>query len=153
MTITVKNIERRRRSRGVRRQLATESIFALARLRQTGQTPTQAYSPLLLWLWQRARDLALVRGAKAHIYVGPVGMALRITVSALWDDQNKLSKFMVYDAGTGSLLLVGDMNGPLFSPLAVQATTKTQSPTNERLVHDIPQSPSSCAGVASERRL
>lgn len=133
MTITVKAIQRRKLSRGVRRQLAAESVFALVRLRQTGQPPTHEDSPLPMCIWQRVLERVLERGAEAHIYLGDVGIALRITVSALWDDQNSLSKFMVYDAGVGNLLLVGDMAGPVFpgcKPSTAHAAIENPNETN-----------------------
>lgn len=132
MTITAKSMKRRIISRSIMRQLATESILALGRFRQTGQPPSHEDSPLLMDIWQRVRNRVLERGVNARIYRGDVGMALRITVSTVWDDQNRLKKFMAYDAGSGSLLLVGDMNGPVFSSSVVQATADKQPQTNTK---------------------
>ena len=134
MKSLLKKVKRRNLHKRLKRQLVTESIFAMGRFRQTGQSPTQEDSPLLMCIWRRARDHILEGNATAIFNVHGVGMGLRVTAIELRDDQNRLSKFTAYDASIGSLLLVGDMNGPVFPSSAVQATTENQPQNNTKII-------------------
>ena len=129
MKSLLKKVKSRNLNKRLKRQLANESIFAMVRFRQTGQSPTQEDSPLLMCIWKRGRDHILEGNATAVFNVHDVGMGLRVTAIELQNDQNKPRKFILYDAGVGSLLLVGDMSGPVFSSSVVQTTTKNQPQT------------------------
>lgn len=127
----------------LKKQLAIESVFALVRLRQTGQQPTHEDSPLLMdiWQWMLFRILAGGQATERLRHSGyqkfGLGKAFSFSVTSLWDDKNRLIKFLVYDITSGSLLLVGDMNGPVFharKPSAVQAASENQSQTNEKAI-------------------
>jgi hypothetical protein len=117
-------------------QLATESLFALMRLRKTGQRPTHEDSPVLmdLWKWMLYRIMTSGNINECRICAGyqklGAGRTFRFSVTALWDDENRLSKFLVYEVVSGSLLLAGDMNGPVFparKPSAVHAAIENQN--------------------------
>lgn len=125
----------------LKKQLAIESVFALVRLRQTGQQPTHEDSPLLMdiWQWMLFRILAGGQTTERLRHSGyqkyGLGKAFSFSVTSSWDDKSRLIKFLVYDITSGSLLLVGDMNGPVFharKSSAVQAASENQSQTNEK---------------------
>lgn len=103
------------RAKDLKRQLATESLQALIRLRQTGQPPSSDDSPLLMAIWQAARDAFIAEGPSrcrfAHRH-----QSLQFLVTTSWGVDNDLLKFLLHDKLTGSLLLVGDANGPVFPP-------------------------------------
>ena len=127
----------------LKKQLVIESVFALVRLRQTGQQPTHEDSPLLMdmWQWVLFRILAGNQATERLIHSGyqkcGFGKAFNFSVTSLWDDKSRLVKFLVYDITSGSLLLVGDVNGPVFhfrKPSAVLAVTENYSQTNEKAI-------------------
>lgn len=113
-----------RHTKNLKRQLATESIFALVRLRQTGQPPTQEDSLLLMDVWKQTLDFIVAGGPITQPKIRGYGNALRFYVTAFWDDKKRLTKFVLHDIITGSLLLAGDMNGPVF-PTRKSSTIQT----------------------------
>lgn len=134
----------------LKNQLAIESVFSLVRLRKTGQQPTHEDSPLLMdvWQWMLFRILAGGPVTERRVQGGykkfGSGKAFNFSVTSLWDYQNRLIKFLMYDVTSGSLLLVGDVNGPVFhvpKPPAVQVTPENQSQTNEKDISMKPLSP------------
>lgn len=95
--------------------LALESLLALARLRKTGEAPTDVTAPRLMAIWRGARDkltgVAMNRAVSVYTFKG-----LRFQVSAIYDRAGQLHRFYLRDYFTGALLLTGDNAGPIFCP-------------------------------------
>lgn len=88
-----------------------ESRHALAHLRSTGEVPSSETAPLLMAVWQAARDKLLTHG-EFGVYEVFHFRGLRCLVASVWDG-GRLDRFYLRDRFTGRLLLAGTAHGLL----------------------------------------
>lgn len=93
--------------------LALESLRALACLRKTGEAPTDVTAPRLMAIWRGARDrltgVGTNRAVSTYTFKG-----MRFQVSAIYGRDGRLHRFYLRDYFSGTLVLAGDDNGPVF---------------------------------------
>ena len=98
----------------LKRAMAREALHALARLRSTGVAPSLETAPILMSVWQEARDKLLMHGEEKSFEVFNF-RGLKCLVSAVWNGGN-LDRFYLRDRHKAHLLLAGTAHGPLLLP-------------------------------------
>lgn len=98
----------------MKKQLAAESLLALATFHSTGRRPSVDRVPLLMCVWRDARDALVTDGHERSRWAHTFG-PMKFDVASTWDAQGALNRFWLRDRTNGVLLLVGDGEGPVFT--------------------------------------
>ena len=95
--------------------LALESLRAVARLRKTGEAPTDETAPRLMAIWRGARNKLTGVGMDCAVSVYTF-KGLRFQASSIYGRDGRLHRFYLRDYFSGALVLTGDNDGPVFFP-------------------------------------
>ena len=95
--------------------LALESLRAVARLRKTGEAPTDETAPRLMAIWRGARNKLTGVGMDCAVSVYTF-KGLRFQASSIYGRDGRLHRFYLRDYFSGALVLTGDDDGPVFLP-------------------------------------
>ena len=95
--------------------LALESLRAVARLRKTGEAPTDETAPRLMAIWRGARNKLTGVGMDCAVSVYTF-KGLRFQVSSIYGRDGRLHRFYLRDYFSDALVLTGDDDGPVFLP-------------------------------------
>lgn len=115
--------------------LALESLRAVARLRKTGEAPTDETAPRLMAIWRGARNKLTGVGMDCAVSVYTF-KGLRFQVSSIYGRDGRLHRFYLRDYFSGALVLTGDNDGPVFCPNSRNAIGAS-SPRSQAVSSDI----------------
>ncbi len=114
--------------------LALESLRAVARLRKTGEEPTDETAPRLMAIWRGARNKLTGVGMDCAVSVYTF-KGFRFQVSSIYGRDGRLHRFYLRDYFSGALVLTGDNDGPVFCPDSRNAIASS-SPLSQAVSFD-----------------
>lgn len=115
--------------------LALESLRALARLRKTGEAPTDVTAPRLMAVWRGARNRLTGVGMNCAVSVYSF-KGMRFQVASIYGQDGRLHRFYLRDYFSGALVLTGDNEGPVFCP-DIRDAIGVSSPHRQAVSSDI----------------